>query len=157
MYHLISPLLRVSVASSHPETRQTRFVAITKPPMMPQFLHITNNQVHSNVHFFTSLLTPSTSLTHTIHPHTSSSGTRKDKLFYAQLIQTSGYNTGPAKRDGSGARISISALGKEVTLGEGDGVFVQGLNEGDAVRVVGTGERRGEVMLFEMDASGGGV
>jgi hypothetical protein len=39
-----------------------------------------------------------------------------------------------------------------VTLGEGDGVFVQGLKEGDEVKVGNTGEKRGEVMLFEMDA-----
>jgi hypothetical protein len=112
----------------------------------------TDDKVHSNVHFFTSLLSPSTTVTHSIHPHTSSSGSRKDKLFYAQLIQTSGFNTGASVRDGSKARVSISALGKEVTLGEGDGVFVQGLREGDEVKVGNTGEKRGEVMLFEMDA-----
>ena len=104
------------------------------------------------MHFFTSLLSPSITLTHTVQAHTSSAGARKDKLFYAQLIQTSGFNLGASRRDGSGPRISISALGKEVTLGEGDGVFVQGLKEGDEVRVGNTGEKRGEVMLFEMDA-----
>lgn len=42
--------------------------------------------------------------------------------------------------------------GQEATLGEGDGVFVRGVKEGDEVRLESVGAKVGELVLFEMDA-----
>lgn len=110
-----------------------------------------DTQIHANLHFYTTLLSPSTSLKHTLKPRTSPSP-NSDKLFYAQLVQSSGYNTGPAPSDPSYPRIKISMGGQEATLGEGDGVFVRGVKEGDVVGIENIGGKVGELVFFEMDA-----
>ena len=105
--------------------------------------------IHSPVHTFISLLNPDKSVTHALHPTLKGSG---DKLFYAQLIQSSGFNTGPAIKDGSKALIKIKSGDKNVVLGEGDGVFVRGGKTGDEFVIENVGDKRGEIILFEMDA-----
>lgn len=108
-----------------------------------------NPQVHANLYFLTSLLSPSTPLTHTLRARTSPSISGADKLFYAQLVQSSGYNKGPAI---GSAKVRVSIGEKDATLGEGDGVFVRGVKEGDAVRVENVGQGVGELVMFEIDA-----
>ncbi|KAI9638685.1 putative Pirin domain protein [Dioszegia hungarica] len=106
--------------------------------------------VHANLYFLTSLLSPSVPLTHILRPRTSRSGSgAAGKLFYAQLVQTSGYNTGPAQGK---AQIRVEIQGKEAVLGEGDGVFVKGVQEGMRVGLENVGTGVGELVFFEIDA-----
>ena len=105
--------------------------------------------VHSPLHAFVSVLSPSTSLTHTVRPRTDGDG---QKLFYAQLIQCSGYSTVAAKKDGSTALVKITGGDEEVVLGEGDGVFVRGAKTADGVTIENVGKVKGELIFFEMDA-----
>jgi hypothetical protein len=78
--------------------------------------------------------------------------TAKGKLLYIQLVQTSGYNTGPSPKDKSTALIKVTGGGAEATLGEGDGVFIRGGETGDDVTLINEGSKVGEVVVFEMDA-----
>lgn len=105
--------------------------------------------VHSPLHAFISVLSPETTLKHTLHPTLKGEG---EKLFYAQLIQSSGYNEAAAKRDGSTTLIKITNGENSVQLGEGDGVFVRGAETGDEFKIENLGDKRGELILFEMDA-----
>ena len=79
------------------------------------------------------------------------SGTGRSKLFYAQLVQTSGYNTNSAARDGTAPLIKISGGGQEVTLGEGDGVFISEARLGEVIELENVGGGRGELIMFETD------
>ncbi|KAK8843516.1 hypothetical protein IAR55_007176 [Kwoniella newhampshirensis] len=109
--------------------------------------------IHSPLHFFASLLSPSTNVKHTILPPTPASRKPDEKLVYVQLVQSSGYNTSKAKKDGQGPLVKItSRAGDEVTLGEGDGVFVRGGKVGEELAMENVGGARGEIVLFEMDA-----
>lgn len=105
--------------------------------------------VHSAFHVFASLLNPGKNLKHTYKPTLRGHGS---KLFYAQLVQTSGYNTAAAPKDASkGALVKLSSGDNQVTLGEGDGVFVRGGETGDDIDIENVGQLRGELVLFEMD------
>ncbi|WVQ81587.1 hypothetical protein IAT38_003711 [Cryptococcus sp. DSM 104549] len=108
--------------------------------------------IHAPLHFYASLLSPSTSLTHTILPPHAS--TKNEKLVYAQLVQSSGYNLEAANKSGvTGPLVKItSAGGEEATLGEGDGVFIRGGKVGEAIGIENVGKGVGEFVLFEMDA-----
>ncbi|WWD20946.1 hypothetical protein CI109_105424 [Kwoniella shandongensis] len=109
--------------------------------------------IHSPLHFYASLLSPSASVTHTIVPPTAASQNPNEKLVYVQLVQTSGFNTSAAKKDGKGPLVKITSKGgEETTLGEGDGVFIRGGKVGEEVRLENVGAGRGEIVLFEMDA-----
>ena len=76
------------------------------------------------------------------------------KLVYIQLVQSSGYNSRSASREttGKNAVFRVSGNGGKAILGEGDGVFIQGGKEGDALKVENVGGVDGEVLVFEMDA-----
>ncbi|WVF67218.1 hypothetical protein IAT40_001966 [Kwoniella sp. CBS 6097] len=108
--------------------------------------------IHAPVHFFASLLSPSKSVTHTILPSLNGKST---KLVYIQLIQTSGYNTGPANRSkNAGPLINVvGGSGEKSTaeLGEGDGVFIRGGNVGEEIGLENVGSGVGELVVFEMD------
>lgn len=106
-------------------------------------------QIHASVHAFATLLSPSTKLSHTVLP--SLSATSKSKLVYVQLVQTSGYNTKPARKDGNGQVVRVSGGGQEATLAEGDGVFISGAKVGEEIELENVGGGRGELILFEMD------
>lgn len=76
---------------------------------------------------------------------------------YVHVVQTSGYNAGPA----AGASIRISELsqrGESIILREGDGAYVQVLNTGCpggaggvVLKVENVGEIEGEVLVFDLD------
>ncbi|WWC97797.1 hypothetical protein V866_004684 [Kwoniella sp. B9012] len=104
--------------------------------------------IHSPVHFFSSLISPTISLTHKLLP---SLNGKPNKLFYVQLVQSSGYNTESAPKDGKGSLIKVTGGGQEATLGEGDGVFITGGKVGEEISIENVGKGVGEVVLFEMD------
>ncbi|WVQ72138.1 hypothetical protein IAR50_001683 [Cryptococcus sp. DSM 104548] len=106
--------------------------------------------IHSPVYFYASLLSPSKSVNHTLLPSVQSP-TSKDKLVYIQLVQSSGYNTGPADVK-SGAAVKVTGGGQEQVIGEGDGVFIRGGQVEEQVVIESVGQKVGEVVLFEMDA-----
>ncbi|KAL7421386.1 hypothetical protein Q5752_004271 [Cryptotrichosporon argae] len=109
--------------------------------------------IHASLHFYASLLTPGASVAHTLKPRlktTPSLASPSGKLFYAQLVQTSGYNTRAARPDG--AKVALEVAGKSQVLGEGDGWFVSGTQTGDEVRIANVGDKVAELVLFEMDA-----
>ncbi|OCF54395.1 pirin [Kwoniella mangroviensis CBS 10435] len=93
--------------------------------------------IHSPVHFFSSLISPSISLTHKLLP---SLDGKPNKLFYVQLVQSSGYNTESAPKDGKGPLIKVTGGGQEATLGEGDGVFITGGKVGEEISVENVGK-----------------
>jgi hypothetical protein len=53
---------------------------------------------------------------------------------------------------GRTAVFRVSGNGGKAILGEGDGVFIQGGEEGDEIKVENVGGVDGEVLVFEMDA-----
>lgn len=108
-----------------------------------------DSQVHANLYFLTSLLSPSAKVSHTLRPRTAASPKGDDKLFYAQLVQSSGYNTGTAKGE---AKVKITIGPQDATLGEGDGLFVRGVKGGDGVEIENVGKGVGELVFFEIDA-----
>ncbi|KII87162.1 hypothetical protein PLICRDRAFT_113083 [Plicaturopsis crispa FD-325 SS-3] len=64
---------------------------------------------------------------------------------YVHVVQTSGYNTGKAQ----GARVRIGdGKGVEAELSEGDGAYLYG---GDEIKVENIGEKRAEVLLFDLE------
>lgn len=103
--------------------------------------------IHADLNFYATLLNPGKAIEKQVTPKTG--GSPGDKLVYVQVVQSSGYNTGPAPKDG--AHVKVELGGKEQVLGEGDGVFVRGAKTGDDVKVSNVGEKRAEVVLFEMD------
>jgi len=92
--------------------------------------------VHSPVDVFATILSPTTSLSHTA----------KHTNVYAHVIQRSGYNTGAA----TGAAVKIDAGGDSVQLREGDGVYIT-LTPGSKVDVENVGDRDGELLLFDTE------
>ena len=102
--------------------------------------------VHSALHAFAAIISPGIELDHALHSTLKGPG---EKLFYAQLIQTSGYSSSAASKQG--AQVTIKHGESIVTLGEGDGVFVRGGKTGDTLKVINTSDRQSELVLFEMD------
>lgn len=103
--------------------------------------------IHADLNFFATLLGPAKQLAKPVTPR--SDGKPGDKLVYVQLVQSSGYNAGPAREDG--AHVEVALGGQRQTLGEGDGVFVRGARSADEITVSNTGAKVAEVVLFEMD------
>ncbi|KAF8654830.1 hypothetical protein AX16_003350 [Volvariella volvacea WC 439] len=73
---------------------------------------------------------------------------------YIQVVQTSGYNVGEAR--GAGIRIrgyetGVLGGGAEVTLREGDGVYIDAGSEGGELKVESVGEVVAEVLLFDLE------
>ena len=91
--------------------------------------------VHSPLSLHATLLSPSTTLSHTYGPATNKS--------YIHVIQTSGYNTGPA----SGALVRVNGA---LELGEGDGVFAWRAQEGDTLEIESVGEGSAEFLVFDI-------
>ena len=92
--------------------------------------------VHSPVDLFATIISPTTSLSHTA---------RRTNV-YVHLIQRSGYNTGAA----TGATVKIDVGGDSVQLREGDGVYIT-LTPGAKVDVENVGEESGELVLFDTE------
>lgn len=92
--------------------------------------------VHSPLDVFATILSPTTSLSHT--------ATRT--YVYAHLIQRSGYNTGAP----NGAAVKIDVGSDSVQLREGDGVYIT-LTPGAKVDVQNVGEKDGELLLFDTE------
>ena len=103
--------------------------------------------VHAPLYTFASILNPGKSVEHTIRDTLHGPG---QKLLYAQLIQTSGYNSASAKEEGASVQISDGTSNS--TLREGDGVFIKGGASGEIVSVMNVGSVPGEFVLFEMDS-----
>ncbi|KZP11143.1 pirin domain-containing protein [Athelia psychrophila] len=94
--------------------------------------------VQSPLTLYSTLLSPATSL-----PHTFQAGSTKG---YIHVIQTSGYNVGPAK----GAAIKISGGGGEgVVLKEGDAAYIM-VQDAKELKVENVGDGVAEVLLFEL-------
>lgn len=107
--------------------------------------------IHAALNFYGSLLSAGKSVEHSLLPRLKGPG--DNKLVYVQLVQSSGYNPRKAPTDGKGGALVKVTLGsQEATLGEGDGVFIRGAVTGDKLVVDNVGEKRAEVVLFEMDA-----
>lgn len=92
--------------------------------------------VHSGLSLFASLISPSTTLKHTL----------VQRKAYFHVIQTSGYNPGKP----SGAQVKLSAGGEELVLREGDGVYIMG-EAGATLEVKNEGEKVAEVILFDLE------
>lgn len=107
--------------------------------------------IHSALNFFASLVDAGTTLEHNLVPRLKPASP-EGKLVYLQVVQTSGYNPRPAPTDGSVNQFKVELGGQDVTLGEGDGVFIRGANVGDKLTVTNVGNKTGEIVLFEMDA-----
>ncbi|ORY25539.1 RmlC-like cupin domain-containing protein [Naematelia encephala] len=106
--------------------------------------------VHAPLHTLVTLLSPSKSVTHTVLPPLKA--TVESKLVLVQVVQSSGYNTKPASKDPSGVVIKVSGGDSQVTLGEGDAVFIREAKVGEEIVLENVGSKVGEVVVFEMDA-----
>lgn len=93
--------------------------------------------IHAGVFVFASILSPSAVVT---QAYPANSVERKT---YIHVVQTSGYNTGPA----TGARIKVNG---GLELGEGDGVFATG-GDGDKIEIESVGDKPAEFLLFEIE------
>lgn len=91
---------------------------------------------------YASLIHPGISLVHT------PTGNGRTKKGYIHVIQTSGYNPGPAK----GATIKIGAQGDgpQVELREGDGAYLT-YEPGAELRLENDGKDIVEVLLFDLE------
>lgn len=94
--------------------------------------------VHSPLSLHATLLSPSTTLSHTFQPTTNKS--------YIHVIQTSGYNTGKA----GGAEVKVRLGEEEVSFGEGDGGYIMA-EPGKEITVENVGDKVAEILLFEME------
>lgn len=70
------------------------------------------------------------------------------KKGYIHVVQTSGYNEGPAK----GATVKISSKdGDELTLREGDGAYIFVGKAGNSLVVENDGDSTAEILVFDLD------
>lgn len=97
--------------------------------------------MHSALTVFASLVSPSTTLTHTLP----ADGSELPRKVYVHVAQKSGYNTG--KADGAAVKLS-SKDGNVVEVREGDGVYIMG-DAGATFTVQNVGDRVAEVLLFD--------
>ena len=96
--------------------------------------------VHSPLSLYASIISPSTSLTHKF------AESAKRRRGYVHVIQTSGYNTGPAK----GAAVKVSFGTSQTELKEGDGAYIMAA-PGEELTIENAGDRVAEVLLFDME------
>ena len=89
---------------------------------------------------YATLLSPSSSLTHTFPAPGQDSVKRRA---YIHVIQTSGYNPGKA----TGATVQLNG---GLELAEGDGAFATAA-EGDKIEVKNVGHEVAEVLLFDVE------
>lgn len=92
--------------------------------------------IHQDMRFYGTILSPGKSVSYKFQGN----GAR---LGYIHLAQMSGYN--PGKETG-GAKVDVG--GTEIT--EGDGVFVQGGNNGDSIEFKNVGDVDAEFVWFDM-------
>jgi len=90
--------------------------------------------IHSALSVYQSILSPGKSVTHNV--------SRSNAKVYVHLIQTSGYNTGPA----TGASVEFAGT----TIREGDGAFVWASKEGE-LTFNNTGSKDAEFLVFDVD------
>ncbi|THH03278.1 hypothetical protein EW145_g6391 [Phellinidium pouzarii] len=102
--------------------------------------------VQSPVSLFTTLLSPSKSVSHTFPPSIESGATDTSthRKVYMHVAQTSGYNPNEAE----GASVKISGAGADTVLREGDGAYIFG-EAGEEMSVENVGDRVAEVFLFD--------
>lgn len=108
--------------------------------------------IHSPLNAFATIASPGAKIEHNVVARLEPS---KDgvKKVYLQVAQLSGFSTGPSVKTGKNAPlIKLTLGGQEASLGEGDGVFIEGAKVGDLLTLENTGDRTAEVLLFEMDA-----
>jgi len=95
--------------------------------------------VQSPLSLYASLISPSTTLSHTV----SAPGQSPKRRAYIHVIQTSGYNTGKA----TGATVQVNG---GLELAEGDGVFAIA-GEGEKIEIKNVGDKVAEVLLFDLE------
>lgn len=96
--------------------------------------------VQSPVTLYSTLLSPSASVSHTFGAAGQSVGKRRG---YVHVIQTSGYNTAKA----TGATVQVNG---GLKLSEGDGTFVIA-PEGEKLEITNVGDKTAEVLVFDLD------
>lgn len=97
--------------------------------------------IHAQVSTFASIISPSSTVTHTFP---APDDTTQERKGYIHVVQTSGYNTG--KSFVSGARVRLNG---GLELGEGDGAFVSGLAN-DKLEIESVGNVPAEILLFDI-------
>ncbi|TFK25134.1 pirin domain-containing protein [Coprinopsis marcescibilis] len=94
--------------------------------------------VNSALTLYATILSPGQSLSRLL----------SGKKAYVHVVQTSGYNGGEAK--GASVRFSGNA-GSELELREGDGAYIKVNTQGAVMEVANTGDRKAEVLVFDLD------
>lgn len=105
--------------------------------------------VHSPISLYASLISPSTTLTHSLPTPSTSSPTPQLCKAYIHVVQTSGFNAG----ESSGAQLTVSgADGTSLELREGDGAYIVGdASKAATLSLLNTGDRVAEVLLFDVE------
>jgi quercetin 2,3-dioxygenase len=96
--------------------------------------------VQSDVSLWATVLSPNRTVSRAMP---SSSSERKA---YMQVVQTSGFNQGPAR----GAHVRVEIGDQSVEMKEGDGAFVHAAPE-EELRMTNLGDSVAEVLLFDVD------
>jgi len=128
------------------EEKKNRFVAVVAPDNAPGVSLGREDSgpapIRSELWMYASLIHPGISLVHT------PAGNGRVKKGYIHVIQTSGYNSGPAK----GATIKVGAQGDgpQVVLREGDGAYLT-YEPGAELRLENDGQGTAEVLLFDLE------
>jgi len=104
--------------------------------------------VHAYLSMFATILPPSSSVSHVISAPFSANSSNPTKKVYVHVIQTTKYNPRASLTNADAAKVKIN--GNQV-LGEGDGAFVEGGKQGDALTIESVGGSNAEVVVFEMD------
>ena len=96
--------------------------------------------VHSPVTLFSTLLTPTATVSHTFGAPGQGATKRRG---YLHVIQTSGFNTGKA----TGATVQVNG---GLKLSEGDGAYIVA-SEGEKLEIKNVGDKVAEFLLFDLD------
>lgn len=102
--------------------------------------------VQSPLTLYSSLISPGVSLAHTFPTETFTSVNGSERKAYIHVVQTSGYNPSEA----TGATVTLSGEGTELTLREGDGAYIRG-DAGAELKISNVGDRVVEVLLFDVE------
>ena len=100
--------------------------------------------VQSTVTLYSTLLSPSVSLSHSLP--TPTLAPKKPSKAYIHVIQKSGYND----KASTGATVKVSGKGASVELKEGDGAYISG-NAGEDLVVENVGDKVAEILLFDVE------
>ncbi len=97
---------------------------------------------------FATLLSPGKTVQHRISaPFNPAAGSAAKKV-YVHVIQSTKYNPKAALTHADAARVMLNG---DTVLGEGDGAFIEGGQEGESVSLESVGGTDAEVVVFEMD------